>query len=180
MLRLPILHIRSSSLELEIDKRCDRRAAHHDQRAEQYENDKNRDQPPLLVGPQEDDEFVEQVRFDLLGVFTYSDAEDLPSHRLPGHIPKKVAQFRYDTLMARQMEISATNLSSMIGATLPVLIEASPEPYLYEGRSMLQAPEVDGMTVVKTNPGGPAATIGEIASVRITDTLAYDLIGSVL
>ncbi len=125
-------------------------------------------------------EFVEQVRFDHLGVFTYSDAEDLPSHRLPGHIPKKVAQFRYDTLMARQMEISATNLSSMIGATLPVLIEASPEPYLYEGRSMRQAPEVDGMTVVKTNPGGPAATIGEIASVRITDTLAYDLIGSVL
>jgi ribosomal protein S12 methylthiotransferase len=81
--------------------------------------------------------FVEQVRFDHLGVFTYSDAEDLPSHRLPGHMPKKVAQFRYDTLMARQMEISANNLSSMIGTTLPVLIEASPEPHLYEGRSML-------------------------------------------
>jgi ribosomal protein S12 methylthiotransferase len=62
--------------------------------------------------------FVEQVRFDHLGVFTYSDAEDLPSHRLPGHLSKKVAQFRHDTLMARQMEISASNLSSMIGDDL--------------------------------------------------------------
>jgi tRNA A37 methylthiotransferase MiaB len=62
-------------------------------------------------------DFVEQVRFDHLGVFTYSDAEDLPSHRLPGHVPSKVAQFRYDAIMARQMEISADNLTSMIGKT---------------------------------------------------------------
>ena len=122
-------------------------------------------------------EFIEQVRFDHLGVFTYSDAEDLPSHRLPGHVSKKMTQLRHDTLMARQMEISANNLESMIGQTLPVLIEASTEPHLYEGRTILQAPEVDGITFVKTQPGGPAATIGEIASVAITDTLEYDLIG---
>lgn len=125
-------------------------------------------------------EFVEHVRFDHLGVFTYSDAEDLPAHHLPGHIAKKVAQFRYDTLMARQMAISADNLSSLVGKTLPVLIEASSEPHLYEGRSMLQAPEVDGITFVKTQPGGPTTTIGEIASVSITDTLSYDLIGRVI
>ena len=123
--------------------------------------------------------FVKQVRFDHLGVFAYSDAEDLPSHRLPGHVSKKMAQFRHDTLMARQMEISASNLESMIGKTLPVLIEASTEPHLYEGRTILQAPEVDGITFVKTQPGDPAATIGEIAQVTITDTLEYDLIGRV-
>jgi ribosomal protein S12 methylthiotransferase len=99
--------------------------------------------------------FVEQVRFDHLGVFTYSDAEDLPSHRLPGHVPKAVAQARHDALMARQMEISADNLASMIGTTLPVLIEASPEPHLYEGRSIHQAPEVDGIVYVRTQSGGP-------------------------
>ena len=125
-------------------------------------------------------DFVEKVRFDHLGVFTYSDAEDLPSHRLPGHVSKKVAQFRHDTLMARQMEISADNLTSMIGKTLSVLIEASPEPHLYEGRSILQAPEVDGMTFVRTLPGGPAPSVGELASVTITDTLEYDLIGRAL
>jgi ribosomal protein S12 methylthiotransferase len=125
-------------------------------------------------------EFVEDVRFDHLGVFTYSDAEDLPSHRLPGQLSKKVAQFRYDTLMKRQMAISENNLTSMIGKTLPVLVEASSEPRLFEGRTILQAPEVDGITFVKTHPGGPTATIGEIASVTITDTLAYDLIGRAL
>ena len=122
-------------------------------------------------------EFVEQVRFDHLGVFTYSDAEDLPSHQLPGHVSKKVAQFRHDALMARQMEISENNLASMIGKTLPVLIEASSEPHLYEGRSSLQAPEVDGLTFVRTLPGGPTPAIGQIATVTITETLEYDLIG---
>ena len=122
-------------------------------------------------------EFVEQVRFDHLGVFTYSDAEDLPSHQLPGHVSKKVAQFRHDALMARQMEISENNLASMIGKTLPVLIEASPEPHLYEGRSSLQAPEVDGLTFVRTLPGGLTPAIGQIATVTITETLEYDLIG---
>ncbi len=125
-------------------------------------------------------EFVEQVRFDHLGVFTYSDAEDLPSHRLPGHLPENVAQLRYDTLMQRQMAISENNLASMIGKTVPVLVEASSEPHLYEGRTISQAPEVDGMTFVKTQPDGPTATIGQIASVTITDTLAYDLIGRVI
>ena len=125
-------------------------------------------------------EFVEQVRFDHLGVFTYSDAEDLPSHRLPEQVSKKVAQFRHDTLMERQMAISANNLVSMIGKTLPVLIESSSEPHLYEGRTILQAPEVDGITFVKTRPRSPAPAIGEIASVTITDTLDYDLIGRAL
>lgn len=129
---------------------------------------------------QELTEFVDQVRFDHLGVFTYSDAEDLPSHHLPGHVSKKVAQFRHDTLMAQQMEISANNLEALIGKTLPVLIEASPEPHLYEGRTMLQAPEVDGITFVRTPPGGPTATIGQIATVTITQTLEYDLIGKAL
>jgi ribosomal protein S12 methylthiotransferase len=75
------------------------------------------------------------------------------------------------------MEISTNNLASMIGKTVPVLIEASSEPHLYEGRSMLQAPEVDGMTFVRSQPGGSTATIGEITAVTITDTLEYDLIG---
>ncbi|MFO7714759.1 30S ribosomal protein S12 methylthiotransferase RimO [Desulfosarcina sp.] len=125
-------------------------------------------------------DFVEQVRFDHLGVFTYSDAEDLPAHGLPGHVSKSVAQGRRDALMVRQMGISSTNLASMIGKTMSVLIEASPEPHLYEGRSILQAPEVDGMTFVKTLPEGPLAAIGQFASVRITEALEYDLIGNAI
>jgi ribosomal protein S12 methylthiotransferase len=68
----------------------------------------------------------------------------------------------------------------MIGKTVPVLIEASPEPHLYEGRSILQAPEVDGITYVRTLPGGPTAAVGQMATVRIAETLAYDLIGNLI
>ena len=125
-------------------------------------------------------DFVETVRFDHLGVFTYSDAEDLPSHRLAGHVSAKTARRRHDALMARQMVISAENLAAMVGRTLPVLIEASPEAGLYEGRSMLQAPEVDGLTYVRTPADGPALTIGRIIPVAITEALEYDLIGKAL
>jgi ribosomal protein S12 methylthiotransferase len=125
-------------------------------------------------------DFIEQVRFDHLGVFTYSDAEDLPSHRLPEHVDQAVAQARYDALMARQKQISADNLSTMIGITLPVLIEASSEPQLYEGRSMCQAPEVDGVTFVRTRAGGTTPVIGQPVATQITETLEYDLIGEAL
>ena len=123
--------------------------------------------------------FVDTVRFDHLGVFTYSDAEDLPSHTLSGHVSRKIARRRHDAVMARQMAISADNLAAMRGRTLPVLLEASPEPGLFEGRSMLQAPEVDGITYVRTASRRRAAAVGHIVPVTITEALEYDLIGEV-
>jgi len=125
-------------------------------------------------------EFIETVKFDHLGVFTYSDSEDLPSHGLPDHVAPKVAQMRYDELMARQMDISADRLASKIGQTMKILIEKSSERHLFEGRSMFQAPEVDGLTFVRTQPGGPQVEVGQTALVRISETLEYDLIGDAL
>ncbi|WP_419659288.1 RimO: ribosomal protein S12 methylthiotransferase [Desulfosarcina variabilis str. Montpellier] len=122
-------------------------------------------------------DFVETVRFDHLGVFVYSDAEDLPSHALPGHVSKQTAQQRHDAIMARQLDISEDNLAALCGNALPVLIEHSPEPGLYEGRTMLQAPEVDGLTYVRQPPGAPELAIGQIVPVTIVETLEYDLIG---
>lgn len=125
-------------------------------------------------------DFIEAVRFDHLGVFTYSDSEDLPSHRLPDHVDPAVAQRRYDTLMARQMEISAENLAAMIGHEMEVLVETAAEPHLFEGRSMLQAPEVDGLTFIRTRPKGVQAAVGRRMMVRIAEALEYDLIGDAL
>jgi len=122
-------------------------------------------------------DFVEQVRFDHLGVFIYSDAEDLPSHRLPDHVPSEVARMRYDALMEKQMQISAENLTARVGQTVPVLVENQCEPHLFEGRSMRQAPEVDGLTFVRTEPDRSKVLVGHPILVRITDALEYDLIG---
>lgn len=125
-------------------------------------------------------QFVQTVRFDHLGVFVYSDAQDLPSHRLPGHISDKVARSRHDTLMKRQLTISAANLAALVGRTLPVLIESAHEPGLYQGRSILQAPEVDGLTFVRTGSPTQALPVGQVTLATIRDAMEYDLIGEAL
>ena len=122
-------------------------------------------------------DFIDAVQFDHLGVFRYSDSEDLPSHRLSGHVDPVVAQMRYDTVMAKQAQISADRLASRIGHSMEVLVETAVEPHLFEGRSMLQAPEVDGLTFIRTHPEGRTAAIGQRVTVRIAETLEYDLIG---
>jgi ribosomal protein S12 methylthiotransferase len=136
----------------------------------------------LLVGfPGERDDdfdhlraFVERVQFDHLGVFAYSDADDLPAHRLDGHVAQSVARRRMNKLMTRQQAISRRKLARFLGERLTVLVESQLEPGLYAARSMRQAPEVDGTTLVRS-----AAVLlpGSFIEVRIIDTLDYDLIG---
>ena len=142
----------------------------------------------LIVGfPGESDKdfnmllrFVENTQFDHLGVFLYSDSEDLRSHRLPNHVPAEVAQDRYDQLMSCQLDISARNYQQYIGQTLPVLVEESIEKNLYAGRTPFQAPEVDGMTYIKSGPGQPAPTVGSFSQIKVSDAMEYDLIGDAI
>jgi len=117
---------------------------------------------------------VRQVRFDHLGVFAYSDAEDLPSHRLPEHVPARLAQRRRDELMRLQQGISARNLSRFKDKRLAVLVETSAGEGTWVGRTMHQAPEVDGTTVVRSPR---LLSPGDFVQVRIVDTMDYDLIG---
>jgi len=121
--------------------------------------------------------FVEETRFDHLGVFLYSDAFDLSSHSLPEHVPAAVAQERYDQLMSCQLDISAQNYQKYIGQTLEVLVEEAVEDRLYAGRTTFQAPEVDGMAYIKVGCGQPDSKIGSFARIKVTDTMEYDLIG---
>ncbi len=118
-------------------------------------------------------DFVADMRFDHLGAFVYSDHEDLASHRLDSHVPEATARRRRDRLMTLQMEISRQRQASRCGDVCDVLIEAAPEPGLYEGRTRFQAPEVDGMTYVR----GEGIGVGQVVRVRIIDSLEYDLIG---
>lgn len=117
--------------------------------------------------------FVQTVRFDHLGVFVYSDAEDLPSHKLASHVAPGVASKRRERLMARQAEISLDHNRKYVGKVCPVIVEEKLEDGLYVGRTMFQAPEVDGLTYVRSND----LIIGSFYDVRILDALEYDLIG---
>ena len=117
--------------------------------------------------------FVEDVRFDHLGAFVYSDFKDLPSHHLPDHIPSNVAKKRYDRLMSLQQKIAMENNQLHIGRMFKVLVEAEIENDLYVGRTFFQAPEIDGVTYVRSRNG----RIGDFVNVRINDALEYDLIG---
>jgi ribosomal protein S12 methylthiotransferase len=121
--------------------------------------------------------FVEEIQFDHLGVFLYSDSKDLASHGLPGHVPVGVVQERYDQLMSCQLDISAQNYRKYIGQTLEILVEEAVEDKLYAGRATFQAPEVDGMTYIKSGYASADPRIGSFSQIRITDAMEYDLIG---
>ena len=118
-------------------------------------------------------DFIQDIRFENLGAFTYSDSEDLPSHRLSHHVPKKVAKERYDQLMSLQAEISLVNNQGHLGKIHTVLVEDKRQDRLFSGRASFQAPEVDGMVYIHS----AHLQSGSFARVKITDALEYDLVG---
>ena len=125
-------------------------------------------------------DFVEEMEFDRLGAFAYSDEEDADSHSLDAKIADPVKQERLETLMECQATISRKKNRDMIGREYPILIEgpSSETDLLWEGRLPSQAPEIDG--VVYLNDGVTEETRpGEIGRVVITEAHDYDLVGTV-
>lgn len=117
--------------------------------------------------------FVETVEFDHLGAFNYSDADDLPSHGLSNHVPGDVADARHDRLMELQARISLEKNRRQIGKTVSVLVEEKDSASLFKGRTIYQAPEVDGITSIRARE----LKIGQFLNVRITGATEYDLEG---
>jgi ribosomal protein S12 methylthiotransferase len=117
--------------------------------------------------------FVTKVRFDHLGVFTYSDSDDLPSHGLANPVTEKTARKRADRIMEAQARISLSINQAHLGHRYRVLIEEQPEVGLYLGRTDFQAPDVDGVTFVYADH----LSIGDRVEVTITDAHEYDLSG---
>ncbi|MCP4721952.1 MAG: radical SAM protein, partial [Desulfobacteraceae bacterium] len=120
-------------------------------------------------------DFIHQVRFDHLGVFTYSDSDDLKSHGFKDHVPEEIAEERHDILMAAQAKISEQVNERHVGKIYPVFVEENPEQGVYIGRTQFQAPEVDGMTFIYSQ----GLEIGTIVHVRITDAYEYDIAGEI-
>jgi len=117
--------------------------------------------------------FMDTVRFDHLGVFIYSDSEDLPSHKLDQHVPERIAKTRYDQIMSRQQTISTENNRKHLNQVYTILVDEEMENEVFSGRTIFQAPEVDGVTYIRSKV--PLKS-GSFINARINDTLEYDLI----
>jgi ribosomal protein S12 methylthiotransferase len=139
----------------------------------------------LIVGfPGETDEdfaklkhFVEEVGFDKLGVFTYSQEQDTPAARLPDQVPDEVKEARANELMELQREISNKRNWERVGQEVEVLMERyDGRNDVFVGRSQYDAPEIDGEVFVS----GCNAGIGEIVKVRVTHSFEFDLAGEAI
>ncbi len=123
-------------------------------------------------------DFVDQMEFERLGVFTYSSEEDTPAAEMPGQIEEEVKQERQAEIMEMQQEIAFENAESMIGREVLVMIEGRvADENAYVGRTYRDAPGVDGMIFVET---GEELLSGDFARVKVTGALEYDLIGGLV
>lgn len=119
-------------------------------------------------------DFVREVKFDRLGVFTYSKEDDTPASRLPNQIDEEVKEWRANTLMEIQRQVSNENNGKYVGQVLEVLIESyDGRSDVFVGRSQYDAPEIDGDVYVSNCK----VEIGEIIPVRITHAYEYDMSG---
>ena len=123
-------------------------------------------------------EFVDEMEFDRLGVFTYSPEEDTPAANMLNQIDESVKEDRQADLMELQQEIAFELAENMIGKEVMVMIEGKvADENAYVGRTYKDAPNVDGLIFVETNE---EMMSGDFAKVKVTGALEYDLIGEIM
>ena len=120
-------------------------------------------------------DFVDEMEFDRLGVFTYSPEEDTPAATMTEQIPEEVKEDRQAELMELQQEIAFDLAEDMVGREVLVMIEGKvADENAYVGRTYKDAPNVDGLIFINTDE---ELMSGDFARVRVTGALEYDLIG---
>ncbi len=126
-------------------------------------------------------EFVRSVEFDNLGAFTYSPEPGSASEPLGDPVPAPEKERRRDFLLSLQQPIARKKSRALKGKVVEAIVEGPCEESddLLEGRLRSQAPEIDGRLLIN-DTGGRDVRPGEIVRVRITQTHAYDLVGSVV
>ncbi len=123
-------------------------------------------------------DFIEEFKFGRLGVFTYSQEDGTPAFDFKDQIPHEIAVNRKDQIMEIQQEISKNYLEKYVGKFMDVIIdkESEEEGFLFEGRSFIDAPEIDGVVFIEKGE----AKIGDIVKVKIIDSSEYDLFGEII
>lgn len=117
--------------------------------------------------------FVKEIAFDRMGAFIFSPEEGTAAAEMEDQVPADTAQARYDELMTLQHGIALQNNRQRVGEVLTVLVEKK-RGDRYTGRSMFEAPEIDGNIYFKAKE---PLEIGQFARVKITGAKAYDLMG---
>ena len=123
-------------------------------------------------------EFVDEMEFDRLGVFTYSPEEDTPAAEMSDQISEEVKEERQAELMELQQNIVFDQAEDMIGQEVLVMIEGKvADENAYVGRTYKDAPNVDGLIFINTDE---ELMSGDFAKVKVTGALEYDLIGELM
>ena len=121
--------------------------------------------------------FVDEMEFERLGVFAYSQEEDTPAAEFPDQVPQELKEERRDEIMELQQEISYEKSQSMIGKVLEVMIEGKvADENAYVGRTYMDAPGVDGLIFINTDLD---LMSGDFVRAKVTGALEYDLIGEI-
>lgn len=119
--------------------------------------------------------FVEEQRFEHMGVFTYSPEEGTPAATMDGQIDEQTKQDRMDILMKLQMQINAEQNEEKIGKTIRVLTEDyDPVSEAHFGRSAADAPDIDGKVYFKSDR---RVAPGTMIDVKVREAVDYDLFG---
>ncbi|OCG15112.1 ribosomal protein S12 methylthiotransferase [Gilliamella sp. Fer1-1] len=119
--------------------------------------------------------FLSQAQLDRVGCFTYSPVEGAAANKLANQIPETIKQERFDRFMQLQQKISTQKLQAKIGKTLPVIIDEIDDEGAI-GRSMADAPEIDGVVYLNEEN---QVKVGDIVQVNIEHSDEYDLWGTV-
>ena len=123
-------------------------------------------------------DFVDEMEFDRLGVFTYSPEEDTPAASMPNQIDEEVKEERQAELMELQQDIAFDNAQDMVGREVLVMIEGKvADENAYVGRTYRDAPNVDGLIFINTDE---ELLSGDFARVKVTGAVDYDLIGELI
>lgn len=123
-------------------------------------------------------DFIKEMKFDRLGAFSYSNEEGTPASKMTNQIDDDVKEARRDTVLSEQKNIAIRLCEKEVGKVMDILIEGKlPEENVYCGRSMKDAPDIDGLVFINS----PEELIsGDILKVKITEAMDYDLVGEVV
>ena len=119
-------------------------------------------------------DWLEEAELDRVGCFRYEPVRDAPANALPNAVPEEIKEERWHRFMAAQLEISARRLARRVATEIDVIVDEL-EGAQALGRSMADAPEIDGRVYLPAGRGAGKLKPGDVIRARVTKADEYDL-----